>query len=75
MAAHGVGGVQLRSMGHMGWGYGNVLREVRGVFSHTRLEVGDGLEIGFFNNMWCGDQPLKKPSQICIVLLALRMLL
>jgi hypothetical protein len=32
MAAHGVGGAQLRSMGHMGWGYGKVLRDVRGVF-------------------------------------------
>jgi hypothetical protein len=43
MAARGVGGVQMKSMGCTGRDFG----KIPGVARHTRFEVGDGSEIRF----------------------------
>jgi hypothetical protein len=38
----------------------NIRRAWRLSFSHTRFELGDGLKIRFWNDVWCGEMTLKE---------------
>jgi hypothetical protein len=58
MITCGEGGAAMRYMGPMGQGCGKTknIRRGCGEFSRfLRFEVGDGSEIRFGHNVWCGD--------------------
>jgi hypothetical protein len=63
MAVHGAGGVLVSLLEHLWWGYGRILRGVRGrrnFSSYVRFEVGDGFKIRFWHGMWREDMVLEE---------------
>jgi hypothetical protein len=61
LVAWGVGGVLLLPLGRMGWGYGRTLGE-GGVCSVAIPDLSwrDGSKIRFWDDVWCGQLPLKE---------------
>jgi hypothetical protein len=61
MAVFGEGGVPMRSMSRMGWGFEKISGEAVGSFLaiYTKLVVGDGSKVKFWHDTRCGDQAIK----------------
>jgi len=59
IVAHGVSGVQMRSMGCMGWGFGEISGGVGELSSQIVFEIGDCSKIRCWHGLWYGDQALK----------------
>ena len=55
--------------------WNNIKRRLEKFSCHTRFEVGDSSKVRFWHDLWCGEWPLRKPSQFYLVLLAQIMLL
>lgn len=46
---------------HMGFSCGSTLEEVKGRLSqYVLFEVGRGFQIRFWDDVWCGEIPLKE---------------
>jgi hypothetical protein len=75
MAACGVGGVSMRFLGCLAWGYGIISGRVGGCFlviSDLSWEMTPRSDCGLTCSV--GIRPLRELFRICIVLLPLRML-
>jgi hypothetical protein len=73
MEAYGEGDVLVSPLECMGWVYGRILGDVGGKFcSHTRFEVGDGFNIRFWHELWCGDIVLKEAFPILFGIVAIK---
>jgi hypothetical protein len=63
LQAHGVG---LWKNIRRGWGK---------LSSHTRFEVGEGFNVRFWHDLWCGDMTLKDAFPVLFGIVCVRMLL
>jgi len=55
------GWCSLDPLGSHGVGLWKNIRKGWSLFSsHTRLVLGDGFRIKFWDNVWCGEMPLKE---------------